>query len=473
MHPGSGTALRRLERTLSVNRHLVEKLAMPLVYRRTWPRLRATIATLRDAEGRSARETLVRNEIHALEAARAAGVHSPFFRDLYDGHGAIQTIEDFRRLPVMTKSHLREHCDRIVRDDADRADLVKGATGGSTGEPTPYFHDTAWWLRASAAALRGDEWTGWRIGERHANLWGTPLHESRSAKLLRTVGERARNQLFVPSFDLSRDVIDRNIDRLVAWKPRLVTGYASVLAAYAHRIVERGVEMPAPRAIVSSAETLHPPVRDLVERAFRAPVFDRYGCRELGMIAQECAVHEGLHVATEHVFVEVETDGRPARPGETGRLLITLIPPASFPFVRYEVGDAAVVSDGEPCLCGLPYPRLARIEGRLVDVLRRADGSAFTGLFFPHLMKEFPWVREFQVVQDERGDVEIRVVVKERAPGEDARTAVVAEAVAAMGPGLHITLAIVPALEKTASGKVRVTQSRFRPAARTAAGVSR
>lgn len=451
-----------------MHRLLVENVTLPILFRRSWPRLRAEIARLRDAEGQTFRSTLDLWERRALDAARGAGLHSPYFRRAYRGHGAIETMDEFRRLPVVTKEMLREHLDEMLRDGTDRRTLQRGATGGSTGVPTPYYHDEAWWTRASATALRGDMWAGWRMGEVHATLWGTPLSETPRAKWTRIAGERARNQIFLPSFDLSDANVDRNVDRLVAGAPRLVTGYASVLTAHARRILGRGVEMPRPRSVVSSAETLRPEMREAVERAFGAPVYDRYGCRELGMIAQECSVHQGLHVATEHVYAEVDVDGRPARPGETGRLLVTLLGEPAFPFVRYEVGDAAVQGDDEPCLCGLPFPRLARVEGRLLDVLRRAGGGALSGTFFPHLLKEFPFVREFQVVQDETGAVEIRIVPEGPRPSADLVEPVVAATAAALG-GLPVRVEFVAALERTPAGKVRITHSRWDGRARAAA----
>jgi phenylacetate-CoA ligase len=452
-----------------VHRAVALNVSLPLLYRRTWPRLRHELALLEQSETLTPDATRRLWERRAIDAARAAGVHTPFFRRRYRGHGAIDTIEEFRRLPVVPKETLREHVEEMLRDGADRRALQRGATGGSTGMPTPYYHDDAWWCRASAVALRGDAWAGWRIGEPHALLWGTPLAETRSARWRRVLGERARNQLFLPSFDLSDANVDRNVDRLRRGRPRLVTGYASVLVAYARRILEREVAIEPPRAVVSSAETLRPEMRDVVHRAFNAPVFDRYGCRELGMIAQECGVHAGLHIATEHVYVEVDVDGRPARPGETGRLLVTLLGEPTFPFVRYEVGDAAVQGDGEPCLCGLPSPRLARIEGRLLDVLRRADGGSLSGTFFPHLLKEFPFVREFQVEQDETGAVEIRVVAEGPRPSDAAVAPIVDATRGALGD-VPVRVTFVAALERTAAGKVRMTQSRWKGPARAGAG---
>lgn len=445
-----------------MHRLLVEHVAMPFFFRRSWPKLREQLAAIRAAEAATPRATRDAWERRAVEAARVARDRTPYYRDLYHGRGPLETIEDFRRLPVVSKETMRAHVEEMLHEGADRRTLQKGATGGSTGVPTPYYHDDAWWARASAAALRGDEWAGWRIGDRNATLWGTPLSETFKGRLLRVVGEHAKNQLFLPSFDLADANLDRNIDRLVRARPVLVTGYASVLVAHARRIAERGVEFPSPRSIVSSAETLRPAMREQIEKAFGAPVYDRYGCRELGLIAQECSVHDGLHIASEHVYVEIDAGGRPARPGESGRVLVTLLGGLTFPFVRYEVGDAAVAANDEPCLCGVPFPKLARVEGRLLEVLRKADGGTLSGTFFPHLMKEFPFVREFQVVQDERGAVEIRVVPEGTEPPAAAVAPILAETQKVLG-AVPVRVAFVAALERTPSGKVRVTQSRWNP----------
>ncbi|MCE9634337.1 MAG: phenylacetate--CoA ligase family protein [Planctomycetes bacterium] len=445
-----------------MHRLLAEHVALPILFRRSWPRLRSQLAIIRAAEGATPRATRDTWERRAVAAARTAAERTSYYRGLYGPQPTIETIDDFRRLPVVTKDAMRAHVEEMLHDGAERSSMQRGATGGSTGVPTPYYHCDAWWARASAAALRGDEWAGWRIGDPNATLWGTPLSETVKAKVLRLVGEHARNQTFLPSFDLSVANLDRNIDRLVRARPVLVTGYASVLVAHARRIAERGIEFPSPRSVISSAETLRPEMRELVEQSFGASVYDRYGCRELGLIAQECSVHDGLHIASEHVYVEVDVDGRPARPGETGRVLVTLLGDLPFPFVRYEVGDAAVAAADEPCLCGVPFPKLARVEGRLLEVLHKADGGSLSGTFFPHLMKEFPFVREFQVVQDEEGAVEIRIVPEGARPADAAVAPIVRETRNVLGD-LPVRVSLVASLERTPSGKVRVTQSRWRP----------
>ena len=50
--------------------------------------------------------------------------------------------------------------------------------------------------------------------------------------------------------------------------------------------------------------TLLEPERQVIERVFRAPVFNRYGCEEVSLIASECERHAGLHLNVEHVLCD-------------------------------------------------------------------------------------------------------------------------------------------------------------------------
>lgn len=396
-------------------------------------------------------------------AARAAA-RVPFYAARLERAGidprSLGDPDVFRSLPPLTKEDVRAHLEELLADDADRSDLVRSGTGGSTGRPMPYYHDTDWWCRASAAAYHADTWSGWRMGERVASIWGTPLAESFYARTRRKTLERLRNFLFLPGFDLSPRVLDARLAALARFRPVLLTGYASLLLTAAERAIERGLRLPGLAAVISSAEPLGPEARAVVEHAFGVPVLDRYGCRELGIVAQEAGDGEGLYVLSDHVYVEIDVDGRPARPGEVGRLLITLLSNESFPLIRYEVGDLARAA--EPTIDGalLPYPRLASIEGRLLDRITTESGGKLTGVFFPHLAKEHDWIEEFQVVQDELGDVCMRVVA-ERVP-DAGRESLRRALVDALGQNVVVTIEQVEALERTPSGKVRVTQTRFR-----------
>ena len=69
-----------------------------------------------------------------------------------------------------------------------------------------------------------------------------------------------------------------------------------------------------------------------------------------------------------------------------------------MPFIRYASGDSGRLSNAR-CGCGRELPRLDAIEGRVLDLLRTADGRTVPGEFFPHLLKEIPEFAQYRVEQ--------------------------------------------------------------------------
>src|SRR5205085_2579221 len=123
----------------------------------------------------------------------------------------------------------------------------------------------------------------------------------------------------VNSFELSADKMAGEVVALCERvRPRVIVGFANALYETARCLEERAVSVRPPLGIVSAAEKLFPHQRETIERAFRAPVYDRYGCREVMIIGAECSEHSGLHVAADNLYVEIARDGRPCGPGEPG-----------------------------------------------------------------------------------------------------------------------------------------------------------
>src|SRR3546814_2899792 len=115
--------------------------------------------------------------------------------------------------------------------------------------------------------------------------------------------------------------------------------------------------------VCSSDLTVGDSVRQAVRQAWDLPVKDSYSSEEAGYLAIQCPEHEVYHAQSENVLLEVvDDDGRPCRPGEIGRVLITSLHNFATPLIRYELGDYAEV--GAPCACGRGLPVIRRIVGR-------------------------------------------------------------------------------------------------------------
>jgi phenylacetate-CoA ligase len=186
-------------------------------------------------------------------------------------------------------------------------------------------------------------------------------------------------------------------------------------------------------------------------------VFETYGCREFMLIAAECECRQGLHLTAEHLWVEILDDaGNPAPAGEEGNVVVTDLFNYGMPFIRYATGDRAVASP-EPCRCGRGLPLLSKIVGRQLDVIRTPDGRLIPGEFFPHLIKDFPAVRRFQVVQEEPDRAVLRVVADGMAP--EAHRKLYDTVRQRLGPAMRFDIEPVEQIPLTAAGKLQVVVS--------------
>jgi phenylacetate-CoA ligase len=104
------------------------------------------------------------------------------------------------------------------------------------------------------------------------------------------------------------------------------------------------------------------------------PVLSTYSTEEVGLIASECEKVPGnYHVATSNVIIEVCADeGINVGDANLGRVLVTHLHSYATPFIRYDVGDLASLSDR--CSCGHDGPVVSNIHGRSRSLLKHHDG---------------------------------------------------------------------------------------------------
>jgi phenylacetate-CoA ligase len=147
------------------------------------------------------------------------------------------------------------------------------------------------------------------------------------------------------------------------------------------------------------------------------------------LMASECEHHSGMHASMESQVIELivrERDGseRPARPGETGEVVVTDLHNLACPMIRYLNGDLAVAHAPSMCECGRSLTRIGPIEGRTTETLRDGRGNAVNGLVFNILFGVMDQVaKKFQVVQRLDGSVVMKIVpqVGSRLPDENSR----------------------------------------------------
>src|SRR5207245_4107256 len=127
--------------------------------------------------------------------------------------------------------------------------------------------------------------------------------------------------------------------RLWQMQPGLIFGHAHSVYLLAKFVQGHGLPGIRPRGIITSAMVLHDWQRRVIEEVFACPVTNRYGCEEVSLIACECEQHQGLHINSDSVFVEIVRDGQPAAPGQAGHVVVTDLTNRAMRLSRYQVGD--------------------------------------------------------------------------------------------------------------------------------------
>jgi phenylacetate-CoA ligase len=409
-----------------------------------------------------------RERLEALQAERLqallghAARHTPWYaaewRRLGLDPAGVRSVADLGAWPIITRDTIRAHRETMRSDDG-RA-LIAKATGGSSGVPLRFDLCLDSNERRMAAWHRGYGWAGAAPGTRQWYLWGVPPETTADWRKRKVrLYDRLYRRTTESCFALGEASVDRLLASLRRTRPDAIVAYTNAIYTFARLLEARGLVPPPPGSIVVGAEKLHGFQREVIERVFRAPVFETYGSREFMLIGGECAEHAGLHLTMEHLVVEVvDAAGMPVPAGTEGDVVVTDLTNFGMPFVRYANGDRAVMASA-PCACGRGLPMLAAVTGRRLDVLVTPEGGQLPGEFFPHILKERPSVQRFQVIQDVPDAITVRLV----APGwTDADSAWLRREVAATsGSTLRLEIEQVAEIPLTGAGKLQVVVNRL------------
>lgn len=387
--------------------------------------------------------------------------HVPYYREIMRERqidpGSLTRQRSLEMLPLLDRSTIREQLDGLRATNISANRFVPNGTGGSTGEPLRFFDDREEVGWSDGAMWRSHRWYGVDVGDRCAYLWGSNFDLSRFQGFSGHLRSRVLNLLMLPAWELSEGTASRFWKQLSDFKPRLLIGYAGAIYEWARLLGNDRDPIPSLSAIVVSAETLYENWRRVIESCFKVRVYDRYGGRDIKFVAQECPVQKGLHINSENMLVEIIREGRPVSPGELGEIAVTRLDNFAMPFIRYRSGDLGVMASSA-CECGRSLPLLQKVEGRVQDAIVTGDGRIVSGLFFAHMMKDCPEVKEFQVHQLAMDRLLI-VVVLDREQPFFSRRRIERIVRQYMGHDMEILFEIRDSIPFTRSGKRRITVS--------------
>lgn len=355
-------------------------------------------------------EAMQTSKLRAL--LREAYLNIPYYREFL-GNENINLSEfnlsDLHKLPILTKKILQEQANDLINYSLPKSRFIKNSTSGSSGSSTYFYSDKAELPYKIALNMRQNYWMGIDQFSKQLWIWGRSF-KSKINKW-RIIKDRIKGKITISSYNLSDSDIKLIINLCNKFRPKLIGAYPSHL--YLIALQDEKIKY-FPKAISLSGEMLYDFQRKQIESFFEAPVYNYYGARDGGMIAQECKEHNGLHIFSENVIVEVLDDNdQPIKEG-IGRIILTLLHNYAMPLIRYEIGDMAEIDNTmwEKCECGVTLPRIKRIIGRTFDLITFPNGNKVGGTFWTLLMRSIEDVDRFQVYQDNIGHIKITYTSK-------------------------------------------------------------
>lgn len=324
----------------------------------------------------------------------------PYYKGLFAKSNFVpekmKSSDDFQKVPFLTKNDIRKNTQDMIASNAKK--LTQWSTGGSTGHPLIFYVDNERIACDIAAKIRSRRWWGVDIGDRELCFWGSPI-EINAQSRLKKVRDKFINTRLLSVYDLTKDSMNCYVQILKKFRPKHIFGYGTGLYIFARFILENKVNLNDIniKVIFSTAEVLSDYKREIIEETFNCPVADGYGGRDGGFITHECPQKQ-MHISSDQLYIEIINGDRPAKQGEEGEIVVTNFHSYGMPFIRYKMGDIAVLSETS-CSCGRHLPVLKKLLGRSQDVIITEEGRIIHWVFFMKLIEGLKGIEQFRVVQ--------------------------------------------------------------------------
>jgi phenylacetate-CoA ligase len=393
---------------------------------------------------------------------RRARKHVPYYRDLpepsraKDPTRAIQ--ETLASIPPLDKVDYGDEPESFIAGDIPRRQLIRGQTSGTTGTSLPLWcvaetlveeFATVWRMRRSFGVMNpidpnltfnGNIIVPFR--QKRPPFWRRSFYDHRA---------------IFSVYHMTPKNLRAYADAVHALPAEYIEGYPSAIHLIARSLLEQGRPIAPGRikAVFTSSESLLSFQRETIEKAFGAPVRDRYGASEKVVSMTEC--REGrLHADLEYCIVEVETSAE-TDDVETGPLLATGLANYATPLFRYRIGDVGTRSK-HPCPCGRAGDVFIHVDGRIEDYVLTPDGRLVGRL--DHIFKEQFDVAEAQIIQTAEAAIDVLVVPRSSYSNASSR-ALRREIRARLGTKMKIEIKITDSIPREANGKFRAVKSKF------------
>lgn len=331
---------------------------------------------------------------------RLMKVENGFYKKKFEGIDveAIQSQEDFEKLPFTNKDELREGYPLGLMA-VDESEIVRiHSSSGTTGTPIiiPYTRkDIEDWAIMFERCYKTAGMTNMD------RVQITPGYGLWTAGIGFQNGAERLGAMVVP---MGPGNTDKQIKMMMDMKSTVLCATSSYALLLAEEIAKRKVrdKIHLTKGVIGS-ERWGDKMRKRIANELGVELYDIYGLTEIygPGIAMSCQYETGMHYWDDYVYFEIidPKTGELLPDGQVGELVITAFRKEGGPLIRYRTHDLTRIMSDE-CPCGCKYPRIDILTGRTDDMVKVKGVNIYPGQIEDMLRDVEGVSSEYQVMID-------------------------------------------------------------------------
>ncbi|MDO5560203.1 MAG: phenylacetate--CoA ligase [Oscillospiraceae bacterium] len=348
-----------------------------------------------------------------------AAANSRFYKELFKDIdvNAINSFEDFRKLPFSDKHDLRKAYPLGIQAVPDEEVVRIHSSSGTTGKPIiiPYTRqDVDDWATMFARCY---EMAGLTNLDR---IQITPGYGLWTAGIGFQAGCEKLGAMAVP---VGPGNTEKQLQLMVDLQSTVICATSSYALLLSEEVQKRDLRdrIALKKGIIGS-ERWGSMMRDRIAKELEIELFDIYGLTEIygPGIGIDCPAHEGIHYWNDFVYFEIidPTTGEVLPDGEDGELVITTLKKQGAPLIRYRTHDLTRIIPHK-CSCGSEYPMIGRIFGRTDDMIKVKGVNIYPGQIENTLSNVSGVSSEYQVIIEHKSGKDIMTLKVETSSLDD------------------------------------------------------
>jgi len=372
-------------------------------------------------------------------------------------------FEDIKKFPLLTKDLIRKNWDSLV-GDISKFKYRTNTSGGTTGEPLKLYQDSNYYVKGEAVTMVFDEIAGYYVGDRLIRLWGSQqdILVMTKSKLKKLKNKYFKNTLFLNTYRMTKEDLFDYISKINKFKPKTIITYIHSLLELIKQAEYYNIPLNSVKSIISSTGVLTNEAKAKIQDTFKCKVFNRYGSREIGMIATSCEMEDALHINLFHQYLEIlDEKENSLGENERGEIVITNLINYIMPLIRYKIEDIGAFNYSQ-CSCGRGLYRLENIYGRTLEIFKTKKGTLIDGYYFANLFFFMDNLKQFQVVQESLDEINVYITTLDGNPlSTSIENDLIDKMQFVMGSDCNIKIFYPSIIEPSPSGKLRYTISKL------------